>query len=50
MKNPKIRPVHKRREITTNAAPDTHKVFCERCFKRNGLKYCPKGVREECSV
>lgn len=25
---------------TTNAAPDTHKAFCKRCFKQNG-NVCP---------
>lgn len=50
MKNPKFRPVHKRREITTNAAPDTHTEFCKRCFARNGDKYCPKAGKRECSV
>ena len=49
MKNPKFRPVHKRREISTNAAPDDHEKFCKRCFARNGYKYCPKKGKE-CSI
>lgn len=50
MKNPKFRPVHKKREITTNSAPDTHKKFCERCIARNGNKYCPEHGKGACDI
>lgn len=50
MKSPKFRPVHKRREITTNAERDNHQEFCKRCFARNGTKYCPKKDLRECSI
>lgn len=50
MKNPKFRPVHKKRERTTNYPPDKHSVFCERCFARNGFEYCPKEGRKECQI
>lgn len=31
----KLPRTHERRE-STNKAPDNHKVFCARCYKRNG--------------
>lgn len=48
MKNPKFRPVHKKREITTNCARDTHKEFCKRCLAYN--KECPAKNPKECDL
>lgn len=42
MKNPAFRPVHKRKQRTTNAAPDTHMEFCKRCYARNLAAFCPR--------
>lgn len=35
------------RNPTTNAAPDTHKVFCKRCYVYNGG--CP-GNMKTCNI
>lgn len=55
MKSPTIRPVHKKKEPTTNYAGDTHKEFCKRCFARNGVMFCPRDKHgwvdiRECSL
>ena len=42
MKNPAFRPIHKLKQPTTNAAPGTHKEFCNRCFARNSFDCCPR--------
>lgn len=40
------------KKTTTNYAPDTHKAFCDRCFKHN--RCCPltgkKTKSETCNV
>ena len=53
MKHPNFRPNHKRREQTTNAAPDTHQKFCERCFAYNNgclMTNKRKTVSKDCAV
>lgn len=52
MKNPKFRPVHKQKEQPMNAAPDTHKKFCERCWAYNNgcIMTKRKTVDKDCAV
>ena len=55
MKQPAFRPVHKKKEPTTNYVADTHMEFCVRCSKRNGRRFCPRSKNggismRECSL
>ena len=52
MKNPKFRPAHKQKEQTLNAAPDTHKKFCERCWAYNNVCIMTKRktIDKDCAV
>lgn len=52
MKNPMFRPVHKVKQLPTNAAPDTHKKFCDRCFAHNNgcLMTRSKAISKGCAV